>query len=103
MSGIVSLWPQPRAALASGPNDITCARCNLRETCLSGGVLQNRRLATALLDRLTADGFTVHLNEQVPCNDGGLSYGQAAIAAATLTGATSTATGRPAPTTRTKG
>lgn len=72
-------------------------------TCLSGGVLQNRRLATALLGRLTGDGFTVHLNEQVPCNDGGLSYGQAAIAAATLTGATSTATGRPAPTTRTKG
>ena len=60
----------------------------LEVTCLSGGVLQNRRLATALLDRLTADGFTVHLNEQVPCNDGGLSYGQAAVAAATLARAT---------------
>jgi hydrogenase maturation protein HypF len=58
----------------------------LEVTCLSGGVLQNRRLATTLLDRLTGDGFTVHLNEQVPCNDGGLSYGQAAVAAATLAG-----------------
>ena len=38
MSGIVPLRLQPRAALASGLNDITCARCNLRETCLSGGV-----------------------------------------------------------------
>ena len=77
-------------------------------TCLSGGVLQNRRLATALLGRLAGDGFTVHLNEQVPCNDGGLSYGQAAIAAATLTaatlaGATSAATRQAAPTHGTKG
>ena len=50
--------------------------------CLSGGVLQNRRLATALVSRLAADGFDVYSNEQVPCNDGGISYGQAAVAAA---------------------
>ncbi len=50
--------------------------------CLSGGVLANRRLATTLLTRLTGDGFDVHINQEVPCNDGGISYGQAAIAAA---------------------
>ncbi|MDO8108486.1 carbamoyltransferase HypF [Isoptericola sp. b441] len=55
--------------------------------CLSGGVLQNRRLSTTLLDRLTSDGFVVHVNEQVPCNDGGISYGQAAVAAAITAGA----------------
>lgn len=56
--------------------------------CLSGGVLQNRRLSTTLLDRLTGDGFVVHVNEQVPCNDGGISYGQAAVAAAIAAGST---------------
>jgi hydrogenase maturation protein HypF len=45
-------------------------------------VLQNRRLATALLSSLAGDGFDVYINEQVPCNDGGISYGQAAVAAA---------------------
>lgn len=54
--------------------------------CLSGGVLQNRRLSTTLLDRLTGDGFVVHVNERVPCNDGGISYGQAAVAAAIAAG-----------------
>jgi hydrogenase maturation protein HypF len=52
--------------------------------CLSGGVLQNRRLATVLVSRLAADGFEVYSNEQVPCNDGGISYGQAAVAAARM-------------------
>jgi hydrogenase maturation protein HypF len=50
--------------------------------CLSGGVLQNRRLATTLVQRLGADGFEVYVNHLVPCNDGGISYGQAAVAAA---------------------
>ena len=33
---------------------------------------------------LARDGFTVHINERVPVNDGGISYGQAAIGAARL-------------------
>ena len=58
-----------------------------RVVCLSGGVLQNRRLATTLLDRLTADGFEVFINRLVPCNDGGISYGQAAVAASRMAAA----------------
>ena len=54
--------------------------------CLSGGVFQNQWLATALVRRLTGDGFEVHTNHQVPANDGGISYGQAAVAAARLAG-----------------
>ncbi|MCV2395871.1 carbamoyltransferase HypF [Actinotalea sp. M2MS4P-6] len=61
-------------------------RADVDVVCLSGGVLQNRRLSTSLLDRLGSDGFQVHLNEQVPCNDGGISYGQAAVAAAQMAG-----------------
>ena len=55
--------------------------------CLSGGVFQNAWLSGTLLRRLTHDGFTVHINERVPVNDGGISYGQAAVAAARMAGA----------------
>ncbi len=58
----------------------------IRQVCLSGGVFQNRWLATALLARLTADGFEPFINRRVPVNDGGISYGQAAVAAARLAG-----------------
>ncbi len=54
----------------------------LRAVCLSGGVFQNRRLAARLLRQLAQDGFEPFINRQVPVNDGGVSYGQAAIAAA---------------------
>jgi hydrogenase maturation protein HypF len=58
----------------------------IRHVCLSGGVFQNRWLATALLVRLASDGFDVFTNRCVPVNDGGISYGQAAVAAARLAG-----------------
>jgi hydrogenase maturation protein HypF len=60
------------------------ARTGVRTVCLSGGVFQNRRLASTLLRRLADDGFEPFINRQVPVNDGGVSYGQAAIAAARL-------------------
>jgi hydrogenase maturation protein HypF len=45
---------------------------------LTGGVFQNRRLTEAALAGLSARGFEVLLPVQLPCNDGGLSYGQVA-------------------------
>ncbi|MCJ7711500.1 MAG: carbamoyltransferase HypF, partial [Chloroflexi bacterium] len=59
-------------------------RTGVRTVCLSGGVFQNRRLAAGLLRRLTGDVFEPFINRQVPVNDGGVSYGQAAVAAARL-------------------
>jgi hydrogenase maturation protein HypF len=59
----------------------------LRPAVLSGGVFQNQWLATTLVRRLAGDGFEVYTNRQVPANDGGISYGQAAVAAARLAGA----------------
>ncbi len=61
--------------------------------CLSGGVFQNRRLASVLLRRLARDGFEVYVNRLVPVNDGGVSYGQAAVAAARLGTGAATAAG----------
>jgi len=51
---------------------------------LSGGVFQNRILFERVLTGLESKGFRVLTHGQVPCNDGGLSLGQAAIAAARL-------------------
>jgi hydrogenase maturation protein HypF len=51
---------------------------------LSGGTFQNRLLAKATRARLEGYGFRVLEHERVPANDGGISYGQAAVAASRL-------------------
>ena len=47
---------------------------------LSGGVFQNLLLLRETERRLAARGFTVLTHFQVPCNDGGISLGQAVVA-----------------------
>jgi hydrogenase maturation protein HypF len=49
---------------------------------LSGGVFQNRVLLEGVAGRLDAAGLRVLIPERLPPNDGGISYGQAAVAAA---------------------
>jgi hydrogenase maturation protein HypF len=51
---------------------------------LTGGCFQNRRLTEQAAGRLRSAGFDVLLHRQVPPNDGGISLGQIAVAAATL-------------------
>ncbi len=51
---------------------------------LSGGVFQNRRLLEAVMAGLDASGLRVLVPERLPVGDGGISYGQAAIAARRL-------------------
>jgi hydrogenase maturation protein HypF len=55
-----------------------------RTVVLSGGCLQNVRLLTGLTTRLEAEGFRVLSHRRVPPNDGGISIGQAAVAAARM-------------------
>ncbi|MFE9602959.1 carbamoyltransferase HypF [Streptomyces hokutonensis] len=52
--------------------------------CLGGGCFVNRRLLTEVKRRLHAQGLRVLVGGQVPVGDGGISYGQAAVAAALL-------------------
>ncbi len=49
--------------------------------CLSGGTFQNLYLCENLQQKLESAGFQVFTQSEVPCNDGGLSLGQALIAA----------------------
>ena len=57
-------------------------RYGLGTVALSGGVFQNLLLLHATVGRLEARGFRVLLHSRVPCNDGGISLGQAVVAAA---------------------
>lgn len=52
----------------------------IKEVALSGGVFQNEYLLKGTVSQLSALGFNVHTNENVPCNDAGISLGQAYIA-----------------------
>ena len=53
-----------------------------RTVALSGGSFQNLRLLASTRRRLEHRGFRVLSHRAVPPNDGGISYGQAAVAAA---------------------
>ncbi|MGE5282739.1 MAG: carbamoyltransferase HypF [Chloroflexota bacterium] len=68
------------AALAA-----TAAARGLDTAVLSGGVFQNRLLLERTVERLRAAGLRVLAPERLPPNDGGIAYGQAAVAAAPRT------------------
>jgi hydrogenase maturation protein HypF len=57
-----------------------------RTVVLSGGTFQNLRLLGSTRARLEERDFRVLAHHRVPPNDGGISYGQAAVAAARLAG-----------------
>jgi hydrogenase maturation protein HypF len=71
----------------------TCAclllagRSDIATIVLSGGSFQNRRLLEAVARDLRHAGLRVLVPERLPPNDGGISYGQAAVAAARIASA----------------
>jgi len=58
---------------------------DLNTVALSGGVFCNRYLTNRLIKQLRQHDFSVLFNRVVPSNDGGISVGQAAIAARIVT------------------
>ncbi len=71
--------------LAQGLADLAAQAArglNIQAVALSGGVMQNRTLATTLPALLRERGLTALMHKDVPCNDGGISLGQAAWARA---------------------
>ncbi|MGG3470172.1 carbamoyltransferase HypF [Neobacillus pocheonensis] len=53
-----------------------------KKVVLSGGSFHNRYLRKRITAELTKKGFQIFVPEAVPCNDGGLSYGQLVVASA---------------------
>jgi len=72
----------------AGATATACARIaeahDLDTVVLSGGVFQNRLLLEATAAQLTEAGLRVLIPSRLPPNDGGIAYGQAAVAAARL-------------------
>ncbi len=69
--------------------DATAAACaqvagdhGLETAVLAGGVFQNRLLLERTAERLAGAGLRVLVPERLPPNDGGIAFGQAAVAAA---------------------
>jgi hydrogenase maturation protein HypF len=60
---------------------VIAARRGLDTVVLSGGVFQNRVLLEAVAAHLDDAGLRVLVPERLPPNDGGIAYGQAAVAA----------------------
>jgi hydrogenase maturation protein HypF len=56
-------------------------RTSLNSVCLSGGAFQNTYLSAVLERKLNELGFHVFSHSQVPTGDGGISLGQAVVAA----------------------
>ncbi len=69
-----------RAAAAAGAD--LAREYGLRTVALTGGVFQNPRLSDIVEEAFTAAGLEVLVHRIVPPNDGGISIGQAAVAAA---------------------
>jgi hydrogenase maturation protein HypF len=67
--------------VAAGAAQACAEAAEPRTVVLSGGTFQNLRLLDSTSRRLEALGFRVLSHRLVPPNDGGISYGQAAVAA----------------------
>jgi len=68
------------AQMTSEMCHLIASETGINQVALSGGVFQNRLLLRKTVSLLENSGFQVFTHRQVPCNDGGISLGQAVIA-----------------------
>ncbi|MEU3250690.1 carbamoyltransferase HypF [Streptomyces sp. NPDC006997] len=95
LEGVAAGVPVPRLAAAfhTAVAEVTAALVGRAvaegappTVCLGGGCFQNPRLLAEVTGLLRARGTRVLTGRAVPVNDGGISYGQTAVAAAVLAG-----------------
>lgn len=55
-------------------------RHGIKQIALSGGVFNNRLITEGAISLLEGNGFSVYINNKVPCGDGGIALGQAYLA-----------------------
>jgi hydrogenase maturation protein HypF len=72
------------AGATAGACESAARRAGLDTVVLSGGVFQNRTLLTRTADLLRDRELRVLIPERLPPNDGGIAYGQLAVASARL-------------------
>jgi hydrogenase maturation protein HypF len=71
---------QTAARIIVDMSNLLSAKTGIRKIALSGGVFQNRLLFRLATSALHQEGFEVLSHRLVPCNDGGIALGQAALA-----------------------
>jgi hydrogenase maturation protein HypF len=72
------------AAATADASESAARRSGTDTVVLSGGVFQNRTLLTRAAELLRGRGLRVLIPELLPPNDGGIAYGQLAVASARL-------------------
>jgi hydrogenase maturation protein HypF len=72
------------ASATASASESTARRSGTEAVVLSGGVFQNRTLLTRTAALLRGRGLRVLIPELLPPNDGGIAYGQLAVASARL-------------------
>ena len=81
ISSISSRFHQTVASFTLGVCEKIREKDGLNKVALSGGVFQNRLLLRKILHVLRENQFEPFFHQRVPSNDGGISLGQAVIAA----------------------
>ncbi|MBN1289373.1 MAG: carbamoyltransferase HypF, partial [Actinobacteria bacterium] len=69
--------------------DLLSGETGIRKIALSGGVFQNVLLTGKVVEMLKSRNLVPVLHRRVPCNDGGIAFGQAVVAAGRFAQSTS--------------
>ncbi|MDI2130502.1 carbamoyltransferase HypF [Yinghuangia seranimata] len=81
---VAAAFHRTLAAVTAALVEPAARAAGTRTVCLGGGCFDNRLLAREVTAALSALGLTVLAPRLLPAGDGGISYGQAAVAAARL-------------------
>ncbi|MDF2519547.1 MAG: carbamoyltransferase HypF [Clostridia bacterium] len=77
---IAGLFHNTAASFTAEAVEAISRQYGIRNVVLSGGCFENSLLLGLILDRLECKDFQVYFHKLVPCNDGGVSFGQLAAA-----------------------